>query len=109
MCCLWIRKFLIPNNFVDGGATGISLLIAGETKIPLYIILTVINIPFMIMGSKIIGRSFAIKTSFAIVGLSLAVAFVHFPHVTNEKVLVALFGGFFWEQVSVYRLGVARY
>jgi uncharacterized membrane-anchored protein YitT (DUF2179 family) len=90
-----LESFLIPNHFVDGGATGISLLIAGETKIPLYIILTLINIPFMIMGSKIIGKAFAIKTSFAILGLSLAVANIHFPEVTHEKILVALFGGFF--------------
>ncbi len=90
-----LESFLIPNNFVDGGATGISLLIAAETSIPLYIILTVINIPFMIMGSKIVGKAFAIKTSMAIIGLSLSVAFIHFPEVTHEKVLVALFGGFF--------------
>ena len=78
-----LESFLIPNHFVDGGATGISLLIAGETQIPLYIILTVINIPFMIMGSKIVGKAFAIKTSCAIVVLSFAVAYVHFPEVTH--------------------------
>ena len=41
------------------------------------------------------GKAFAIKTSCAIVGLSFAVAYVHFPEVTHEKILVALFGGFF--------------
>ncbi len=91
-----LESFLIPNKFIDGGATGISLLIALKNEnIPLYIILTVINIPFMIMGNKIIGRAFAIKTSCAIVGLALALAYIPFGEVTQDKVLVALFGGFF--------------
>ena len=54
-----------------------------------------VNIPFIILGYKIIGRLFAIKTALAIFGLALVVATVHFPDVTKDNLLVAIFGGFF--------------
>ena len=89
------KGFLLTNHFIDGGATGISLLISALTKIPLYILLILVNIPFIILGYKIIGRIFAIKTALAICGLALVVATVPFPNITNDNILVALFGGFF--------------
>ena len=89
------KGFLLTNHFIDGGATGISLLISALTPIPLYLLLIVVNIPFIILGYKIIGRIFAIKTALAICGLSLVVGTVSFPNVTNDNILVALFGGFF--------------
>lgn len=90
-----LESFLLPNNFIDGGATGISLLISEITHIPLYILLVIINLPFIFMGYKIIDRQFAFKTAIAISGLALCVAFIHFPEVTHDKLLVAVFGGFF--------------
>lgn len=90
-----LESFLLPNSFIDGGATGISLLLSEVTKTPLYILLLVINTPFVYLGYKVIGKSFAIKTAIAITGLSLCVAFIHFPEVTHDKLLVAVFGGFF--------------
>ena len=89
------KGFLLTNHFIDGGATGISLLISNLTTIPLYILLIVVNIPFVLLGYNIIGKQFAIKTSFAIIGLALCVANVNFPNVTNNDILVAIFGGFF--------------
>jgi len=89
------KGFLLTNHFIDGGATGISLLISNLTTIPLYILLIVVNIPFVLLGYNIIGKQFAIKTSFAIIGLALCVANVDFPNVTNNDILVAIFGGFF--------------
>ena len=90
-----LESFLLPSNFIDGGATGISLLISETTKLPLYLFLLVVNIPFVLVGYKILGKTFAIKTALAITGLALAVAFVHFKPVTNDRLLVAVFGGFF--------------
>ena len=90
-----LESFLLPNNFIDGGATGISLLLSEITQIPLYILLVVINAPFIFMGYKLIDQQFAIKTAMAIVGLASSVAFIHFPEVTHDKLLVAVFGGFF--------------
>lgn len=89
------KGFLLTNHFIDGGATGISLLISALTDTPLYILLLLVNIPFIILAYTVIGRSFAIKTIFAISGLALVVATVTFPNVTNDNLLVALFGGFF--------------
>ncbi|MEJ7611285.1 MAG: YitT family protein [Ferruginibacter sp.] len=89
------KGFLLTNNFIDGGATGISLLVSALTSIPLYALLIGVNIPFVILGYNIIGKAFAIKTMLAITGLALVVATVTFPNVTNDNLLVAVFGGFF--------------
>lgn len=90
-----LKGFLLPSNFIDGGITGISLLISETTEIPLYLLLLVINLPFIYLGYKVIGRQFAIKTALAIAGLAFCVATVDFPEVTHDKLLVAAFGGFF--------------
>ncbi len=90
-----LKGFLLPNKFIDGGATGISLLLAEITKIPLSIFIVIVNIPFILFGFKAIGKQFVIKTALAIIGLSLCVAFVPYPQITNDKLLVAVFGGFF--------------
>lgn len=89
------KGFLLTNHFIDGGATGISLLVSIITPIPLYVLIIAINIPFIILGYKIIGKAFAIKTTLAILGLALVVATVTFPNVTDDNLLVAVFGGFF--------------
>jgi len=90
-----LRGFLLPNQFVDGGATGISLLISQVTGIALPILLILVNIPFIILGFTQIGRSFGIKTALAILLLALFVALVPYPVVTADKLLVSVFGGFF--------------
>lgn len=90
-----VKGFLLTNKFIDGGATGISLLTNAVTGIPLWIMLIGINIPFILLGSKIVGREFAIKTSMAISVLALVIATVEFPNVTDDNLLVAIFGGFF--------------
>lgn len=89
------KGFLLTNHFIDGGATGISLLISNLTSIPLYLLLICVNIPFVILAYYIIGKPFAIKTMLAILGLALVVATVTFPNITNDNLLVAVFGGFF--------------
>lgn len=89
------KGFLLTNHFIDGGATGISLLISALTKIPLYFLIIGINIPFIFLGYKILGKVFALKTALAIAGLALCVGTVDFPNVTNDNLLVSIFGGFF--------------
>jgi uncharacterized membrane-anchored protein YitT (DUF2179 family) len=89
------KGFLLTNHFIDGGATGISLLISALTKIPLSYLIIGINLPFIVMGCRIVGRQFAIKTALAISGLALVLATVTFPNITNDNLLVAIFGGFF--------------
>ncbi len=90
-----LKGFLIPNEFIDGGATGISLLLTNLTTVPFPILLVVINMPFAFLAYRIIGRTFVLKTALGILGLALCTAFVTFPIITNDKLLVSVFGGFF--------------
>lgn len=89
------KGFLLTNHFIDGGATGISLLISALTDIPLAILIIAVNIPFVIMGYKTMGKPFAIKTALAITGLSICLATITIPDITRDNLLVAVFGGFF--------------
>lgn len=90
-----LRGFLLPNKFIDGGATGISLLISELTLFSLPVLLILVNIPFMVLGYNVINRQFAIKASLAILGLALCTEFFPYPEITKDKVLVSVFGGFF--------------
>lgn len=90
-----LKGFLLPNGFIDGGVTGISLLINFSTGVSLPFLIFIINIPFIIIGYKQINKVFAFKTLGAIAGLALCLYFVNYPIITNDKILVAVFGGFF--------------
>lgn len=90
-----LKGFLLSSHFIDGGVTGISMLLADIFGIPISILIFVINIPFLILGLRQLGAAFAIKSSLAIAGLSLCLAFMPFPDVTPDKLLTAIFGGFF--------------
>jgi len=90
-----LKSFLLPNNFIDGGATGISLLLSRILHLPLPIIILLVNIPFIMLGYRQIGKVFTVRTILGIVGLAICLAVVNYPPVTNDKLLVAVFGGFF--------------
>jgi len=90
-----LKGFLLPNMFIDGGVMGISLIIAELTEIPLSVLVVVINFPFLIMGFSTISRQFAFKSIIAIVLLAISIHFIPFPIITNDKLLIAIFGGFF--------------
>jgi uncharacterized membrane-anchored protein YitT (DUF2179 family) len=81
------KGFLLTNQFIDGGATGISLLLSALTSVPLYILLICVNIPFIILAYHTVSKIFAIKTMLAISGLALVVATVNFPDVTKDNLL----------------------
>jgi uncharacterized membrane-anchored protein YitT (DUF2179 family) len=90
-----LKGFLLSSRFIDGGVTGISMLLSDVLNWPLSILILVINLPFVAIGYRQIGRRFAIKSVLSIAGLSLCLAFVKFPDVTPDKLLTAVFGGFF--------------
>ncbi len=90
-----LKSFLLSNKFIDGGATGISLLIGALTNKPLSLIILLINIPFILIGYRQIGKGFTIKAIFAILALAICLLVVDYPVVTHDKLLVAVFGGFF--------------
>jgi uncharacterized membrane-anchored protein YitT (DUF2179 family) len=91
---LGLKGFLLPNNFIDGGATGIALLTSELSSVPLPILLVLINLPFVFLGYKVISKEFAIKTIIAICGLAIVVSLIQIPTITEDKLLIAVFGGF---------------
>ena len=92
---LGLKGFLMSSRFIDGGVTGVSMLVAAVLGWPLSILILVINLPFVALGYRQIGKVFAIKSTLAITGLSLSLALVKYPDVTPDKLLTAVFGGFF--------------
>ena len=90
-----LHGFLQSSGFIDGGVTGISMLLSQTLGIPLPILILVMNLPFVALGYHQVGRTFAIKSAVGIIGLSICLATVHFPDVTPDKLLTAVFGGFF--------------
>jgi uncharacterized membrane-anchored protein YitT (DUF2179 family) len=90
-----IRGFLLSSHFIDGGVTGISMLVSAVTGTPLSIWIVVVNLPFVAIGYRQIGRAFAVRSLLGIGGLSIALATIPFPDVTPDLVLTAVFGGFF--------------
>ena len=90
-----IHGFLLSSHFIDGGVTGVSMLLAKVLGIPLPILVLAINLPFIALGYRQLGRAFAIRSALAIVGLAACLATLHYPDVTPDKLLTAVFGGFF--------------
>ncbi len=90
-----LKGFLIPNHFIDGGVVGLSLLATDLTDIPVSIWLIVLNGPFIFLGITQIGKKFAITTLLAIIALSAIIYFIDFPVITDDKLLISIFGGFF--------------
>jgi uncharacterized membrane-anchored protein YitT (DUF2179 family) len=90
-----LKSFLLPNDFFDGGAMGIALILDKITPIDLPYLVVLVNLPFVIVGYKTISGIFSLKTISAIIFLALATAFFPYPVITSDKLLVAVFGGFF--------------
>ena len=90
-----LKGFLMPSGFIDGGVTGISLMINGLSGISLSLLLVCFNLPFIILAYFSIGKRFAVKSVIGIVCLAIAVALIPFPQITDDKILIAAFGGLF--------------
>jgi uncharacterized membrane-anchored protein YitT (DUF2179 family) len=86
---------MIPNNFLDGGVTGISILIEKVFNIPFSYSLVVFNLPFIIIGYRKIGKTFSVNAFIAVLLLAVLMRFVSIPQITSDNVLIAVFGGFF--------------
>ena len=90
-----IKGFLQSSHFIDGGVTGISMLLSAAFDIRLSWLLLAINLPFLLLGYRQMGLAFALKSAAAIAGLSLCIAVVPYPDVTPDLLLTAVFGGVF--------------
>ncbi len=90
-----LKSFLLPNDFFDGGAMGIALILDKITPLKLPVLVVLVNIPFIIIGYKTINPLFSLKTISAIICLAIATALIPYPAITHDKLLVSVFGGFF--------------
>ena len=90
-----LKGFLLSSNFIDGGVTGVSLLLAKTTGLSLSVWLPLVNLPFVAVGYRHMGVAFAVRSALGIAGLAVVLAFVPYPDVTPDRVLTAVFGGFF--------------
>ncbi|RQO30167.1 hypothetical protein DBR32_11320 [Taibaiella sp. KBW10] len=90
-----LKSFLVPNHFLDGGVTGISLLIHEVFHVNLAMVLLLLNIPFVILSVYLVGKNFAVRSGLTITLIAVMLQFVPFPELTHDKFLVSMFGGFF--------------
>ncbi|MEV2908242.1 YitT family protein [Paenibacillus larvae] len=89
-----LEIFLVPNDVIDGGIIGISIVVSKITSLPLGIFIFFLNLPFLVLGYKQIGKTFAFSTLYGITVMSITTALLH--HVepfTNDTILAVLFGG----------------
>ena len=92
---LGLKGFLLSSNFIDGGVTGVSMLGAKVTAVPLAALIPIVNLPFVGLGYRQMGRAFAVRSALGIGGLAVALAVIPYPDVTPDLLLTAVFGGFF--------------
>ncbi|OPJ60129.1 YitT family protein [Clostridium chromiireducens] len=94
LAAIGLEIFLIPNNIIDGGITGISIMASHLTSIELGIFTFVLNLPFVILGYKQIGKTFAVSTIFSVICFSIGVTLLHpIPGITQDTLLATIFGG----------------
>lgn len=89
-----IEEFLVPNKILDGGITGISIILSHLTGMKLGLFIFILNIPFFYIGYKQIGKTFALSTLLGITVLSVSTALLHdVPVFTTDPLLATVFGG----------------
>ena len=94
LAAVGLEVFLVPNQIIDGGVVGISILLSHITGLPLSAFIVILNLPFLYIGYNQIGKTFAISTVFAVVSLAGWVAYFRpIPEMTNDLFLAAIFGG----------------
>lgn len=95
LASLGLKAFLLPNGFLDGGVTGISILLSKITGIEISIILPTVSIPFFVIGWFTISRKTVIRSIISVLVLSLIIHFENFQSITDDKLLISIFGGLF--------------
>ncbi len=94
LAAVGLEIFLVPNNIVDGGIIGVSIILSYLTNIPLSAFIVVLNLPFLIFGYKHIGKTFVLCSLFAIVSLAFWVSIFHpIAGLTDDTLLASVFGG----------------
>ena len=93
LAVLAMKGFMIPNRFLDGGITGISILLHEIFNINISFLVIILNVLFVYLGYKRIGKTFAVQTSIAVLLLAIGLVFVDIHPITRDKLLIAIFGG----------------
>jgi uncharacterized membrane-anchored protein YitT (DUF2179 family) len=95
LASIGLKAFLLPNNFLDGGVTGIAILLSQQTGWDISILLVLLSIPFIIVGAFTVSKRIVIKSIIAIALLALSISLEAFSTITEDKLLIAIFGGIF--------------
>ncbi|MFD2563184.1 YitT family protein [Aquimarina rubra] len=90
-----LKAFLLPNGFLDGGVTGIAILLNSTLHINTSIVLVLLSLPFLALAYFSISKTMVIKSIIAIIGLAISIQIETFDVVTNDKLLTSIFGGLF--------------
>lgn len=93
LAVLAMRGFMIPNKFLDGGITGISILLHEVFHVNISLLVLALNLPFVYLGYRRIGKTFAVQTIMAIVLLATGLLFIDIQPITTDRLLIAIFGG----------------
>ena len=93
LAVLAMKGFMIPNRFMDGGITGISILLHEIFHINISFLVIILNVLFVYLGYKRIGKTFAVQTSIAVLLLAIGLVFIDINPITHDKLLIAIFGG----------------
>lgn len=88
-----LEAFMLPNKFLDGGVTGIAIIVNLKYNVDLNLLLVLINFPFLAIAWRKIGKTFTVQSALSIFLLTLVLHFLEIPTVTEDKVLIAVFGG----------------
>ena len=88
-----LKAFLLPNGFLDGGVTGIALLVKTQVDINMSYLLVIFSIPFLILGYFTVSKTIVIKSIVSILGVALFIHFENFQTITSDKLLISIFGG----------------
>ncbi len=93
LAVLAMKGFMIPNHFMDGGVTGVSILLQEIIHIKISVLVILLNSVFIYLGYKRIGKTFAVQTTIAVIILAAGLLFVNIKPITTDKLLTATFGG----------------
>ena len=89
-----LESFLIPNTILDGGVTGISIIVSKITNLPVSLLVLILNIPFVYIGYKNLGRGFLIRAVYSMVLFSVSLSvFRYYEPLTEQMLLATVFGG----------------
>ncbi|WP_299224949.1 YitT family protein [uncultured Psychroserpens sp.] len=95
LASIGLKAFLLPNGFLDGGVTGVSLLIKTFVDVNISYLLIIFSIPFLILGYYTVSKRIIVKSIISILGLALFIHFENFETITDDKLLISIFGGLF--------------